>query len=492
MYLALARKYRPQNFSEVIGEDPILKTLTHAITQNRIHHAYLFCGARGVGKTSLARIFAKSLNCEQGPTPEPCQKCEACIAITQGRSLDVLEIDAASNTGVDNIRELREQVKYIPASRYKIYIIDEVHMLSTSAFNALLKTLEEPPAHVIFILATTEPHEIPITILSRCQRYDLRKHSLKLLVQHLQNILKQEKVKATDEAIYLIAECAQGSARDAMSLLDQMMGAGSELIEEKQVRELLGLGERLLLQDLFRHLILGNLQESLNLLNQVDAQGLDLKILAEDLLHYFRHVILKKSTGSLPQEVSPSEKDFLTSVGETIDLSLLLAQYQVLWQGLREMAVSDFQKTALEITFVKMGQAAQLIDLTELVADLKSRKIKKTMVADSTASLPKPEPAKAKAPQATQQLSQTLQQAGDWYELVRWAKKVKPPVGNCLSDAVPISYSDKRIEIGFPEQSASGRMIIERKPVVEELFETHFGKKIEFVVSTLDEQKKKP
>src|SRR5258708_1418013 len=251
-YLVLARKYRPQRFAELVGQEHIARTLTNAIEQNRVHHAFLFTGARGVGKTSAARILAKALCCAQGPTAQPCGKCDFCVEIAGGRSVDVMEIDGASNTGVDDVRTLREGVRYMPTKgKRKIYIIDEVHMLSTSAFNALLKTLEEPPPHVVFIFATTEVHKIPTTILSRCQRYDFKLIPTARLTEHLQSILATESINADAEAVRLIARQAGGSVRDGLSLLDQVIAyVGDGAIGREVVAEVLGIADRRLLVEL--------------------------------------------------------------------------------------------------------------------------------------------------------------------------------------------------------------------------------------------------
>ncbi|HLD45148.1 MAG TPA: DNA polymerase III subunit gamma/tau, partial [bacterium] len=342
MHLALARKYRPQNFLEVLGQGPVVKTLQNAIENNRLHHAYLFSGVRGVGKTSMARILAKSINCEKGPTITPCQVCGPCVAITQGNSLDVMEIDGASHNSVENVRDLREQVKYLPTSgKYKIVIIDEVHMLTGPAFNALLKTLEEPPQHIIFIFATTEPHKLPVTILSRCQKYDFRKLNTTTLQAHLKNIAMNENVEISDEALRLVTQCAQGSVRDGVSLLDQVLSYQTADITADSVSEILGLGDRVLTQKMFTTIIKEELSSGLELLQQVDERGVDLKLFAEDLLLCFRHLILLESTGKVPPELSQAESEHLHSLAGQLDLSLLLAQYQILFKGIQELAHSE-------------------------------------------------------------------------------------------------------------------------------------------------------
>ncbi len=438
MHLALARKYRPQTFAEVIGQDAVLKTLGSAITTGRLHHAYLFCGARGVGKTSMARIFAKSINCEKGPSITPCQTCSVCRDITEGRSLDVLEIDAASNTGVDNIRDLREQVRYLPTSgKYKTYIIDEVHMLSNAAFNALLKTLEEPPAHVLFIFATTDPQELPITVLSRCQKYDFRKMSLPVLTDHLEKILTSENVEAEASAVSLIAKCAQGSVRDALSLLDQMIGYASGKLTEVDVRTALGLGDRLLIQDAFKRLLSDELKSALECLTELDARGLDLKLFSDDLLSCYRALILCQTAKALPADLSPSEAEFFQSLVGQIDDSLLLAQYQILYQGTIELAHAEFPRTSLEITFVKMAKARDAISLTELVASLMDKAAapnQKSPVISSPVQRPQPvTQTPSLAPTQPPKPVATLSSDKNWYGFVRWIQSKKPPLAALLA-----------------------------------------------------------
>ena len=291
-YLVLARKYRPQRFTELVGQEHVARTLTNAIAQNRVHHAFLFTGARGVGKTSAARILAKALSCVNGPTAEPCGVCESCVEIAAGNSVDVVEIDGASNTGVDDVRTLREGVRYLPAKgRLKIYIIDEVHMLSTSAFNALLKTLEEPPAHVVFIFATTEAHKIPTTILSRTQRYDFKLIPTAQLVAHLEGILKAEAIPFQPDGLRLLARQAAGSVRDGLSLLDQVIAyVGEATISRDVVSEVLGVADRSLLVDLARHVLDRDVASTLRLLAAAVERGLDLGQLARAFLSLLRDI----------------------------------------------------------------------------------------------------------------------------------------------------------------------------------------------------------
>ena len=284
-YVVLARKWRPASFDEVIGQEGVVRTLENAISMDRVAHAYLFCGARGVGKTSVARILAKALNCEEGPTPKPDNSCTSCTEIARGVSPDVFEIDGASNTGVDDVRSLRENSQYLPArSRFKIYIIDEVHMLSTSAFNALLKTLEEPPRHVKFIFATTEPHKIPLTVLSRCQRFDFKRIPSDVILEQMKKILAKEKAEIELEGIQAIAREAAGSMRDALSLTDQVLAFGGEQITAEQVYEALGLAQSGLFSEVIQQVVDNRPDQLMQLVEKLFDEGHDLKRFLEGLL----------------------------------------------------------------------------------------------------------------------------------------------------------------------------------------------------------------
>lgn len=293
MSLSLYRKYRPLTFSDVIGQGHIVQTLSNAIKHGRIGHAYLFTGPRGTGKTTLARIFARAVNCEKPDGADPCLKCEICKNITEGRSLDIFEIDAASNTGVDNIRELRENVKFPPSiAKYKVYIIDEVHMLSTGAFNALLKTLEEPPAHVIFILATTEIHKVPETIISRCQRYDFTRLSIEHIVEKLLLVAKGEGVSIEKDALEMIAIASEGGMRDAESLLSQIMSLEDKKITAKEVEEILGTTQRQSLEKMAGFLLANDSASAIALVNELSQDGYDLDVFNKSFLNYLRQLML--------------------------------------------------------------------------------------------------------------------------------------------------------------------------------------------------------
>lgn len=297
-YRVLSRKWRPQNFEDVVGQDAVVQTLVNAIRQKRIAHAFIFSGPRGIGKTSIARIFSRALNCERGPTETPCNECANCREITDGIAIDVHEIDGASNRGIDEIRELRENVKFSPvSSRYKIYIIDEVHMLTREAFNALLKTLEEPPSHVIFIFATTETHKVPSTILSRCQCFDFHRISLKGIADNLRKICDAENIAVSEAGLTWIAEAADGSARDAQSILDQVISYAGAEIKDDDVQNLLGLSDRRFLHRFSAAVLEKNAAECLQAVDEAYYAGVDLKFFYQMLLSHFRNLLLVKILG---------------------------------------------------------------------------------------------------------------------------------------------------------------------------------------------------
>ncbi|MCF7908557.1 MAG: DNA polymerase III subunit gamma/tau [Candidatus Omnitrophica bacterium] len=321
-YLAFALKYRPQNFEQVIGQEHIVVSLRNAILKDRVSHAYIFSGPRGIGKTSLARIFAKSLNCAEGPTAKPCGKCPSCLAITKGKSLDIIEIDGASNRGIDEIRTLRENVKLSPAgSRYKIYIIDEVHMLTQEAFNALLKTLEEPPPHVKFIFATTHPHKILPTILSRCQKFQFNLIALENIVAKLRIIAKSEKIKIEDSLLYTIGRAAAGSIRDAESLFDQLAPVVLEKGSLKDVFSFLGIIDEESLNKALKALLDKDIESCLEFIDRLAKDGKDLGIFLNAFIEHLRNLLLAKVSSRTFQDlsdVSPQSKDFIIELAKTI------------------------------------------------------------------------------------------------------------------------------------------------------------------------------
>ena len=373
-YLVLARKYRPTALADMVGQEHIIRTLQNAIAQGRVHHAFLFTGARGVGKTSTARILARALNCEQGPTATPCGTCSVCQEILTGRSADVLEIDGASNTGVDSVRELRDNVRYLPShGRTKLYIIDEVHMLSQAAFNALLKTLEEPPPHVKFIFATTEPHKIPVTILSRCQRFDFRRVSVPALTGHIRNILQQEKITLGAAAIAAVVREAQGSVRDALSLLDQVLSYGGADLQDAQVLEALGVVDRQTVFALCAAILARNAQQVLAQVAAVDKRGHDLAQLATLLCEHLRDAAVIKHLDTPNAEImerSEGEVQALQAQAQQRSHSDLQRLFRASLAVAEDVGRSTMPRVSLEMGLLRLLELAPATDLATLVQRL--------------------------------------------------------------------------------------------------------------------------
>ena len=359
MHKALYRVYRPKNFSDVIGQEHIVRTLKNQIENNNVGHAYLFCGTRGTGKTSTAKIFSRAVNCTNLHNDEPCNECENCREILEDKTMDVVEIDAASNNSVDDIRELRENVKYSPAkAKYKVYIIDEVHMLSQGAFNALLKTLEEPPSYVIFILATTEPHKIPATILSRCQRFDFKRVTVKDISSRMRYICKKEGIEADEKALNLIARNSQGALRDALSILDQCISFEGNKISYNDVIELLGSVNIEQLFDLAESVIKEDTRKSLQILNDFIIWGKDVRNLVNDLIDHFRNLMVCKISNDLDEIISLPEEtiDLLKQQAETIDTNNLIRILNILSETQDGMKISSNPRVLMEVTMMKIAQ----------------------------------------------------------------------------------------------------------------------------------------
>ena len=379
-YVALARKYRPQTFEDLLGQDALVQTLTNAIQNNRLHHAYILTGIRGVGKTTTARLIARAINCtgpdgKGGPTIHPCGECENCKAIAADRHIDVIELDAASKTGVDDMREILDGVRYKPTmARYKVYIIDEVHMLSKSAFNALLKTLEEPPAHVMFIFATTEIRKVPVTILSRCQRFDLQRISIETLVKLFHKVLAAENIEAEDEALHMVARAADGSARDGLSMLDQAIVLGNGKIENATVKNMLGLADRQQTFAMYEKLLEGNVAEVLQILHQLYSDGATPMLIIQDLVD-ITHLLAKVKI--IPDYINAS------SVGENdremckklnaAPISILSKIWQMLIKGISELQYANVQIDALEMILMRIAYSANMPTPADLLKELKKK-----------------------------------------------------------------------------------------------------------------------
>jgi len=469
-YQVIARKYRPQRFADVVGQEHVTRTLTNAIEQKRIAHAYLFCGPRGTGKTTIARIFAKCLNCEGGPKINFSDKDPRCIEITEGRSLDVLEIDGASNNGVEQVRELRETCKYAPAnSQFKIYIIDEVHMLSTAAFNALLKTLEEPPAHVKFMFATTDPEKVLPTILSRCQRFDLRRIPAALIVKQLNHIAKQEKVKVDETALYAIARGADGGMRDAESTLDQLISFCGEKIEEADVLSVFGLAAQSQILELSRAVLSGEIQTALELLNELAQNGKDLGRLLADLLGHFRNLLIfQVSRGDLNLlEVSEAEVATLKEQSALAGTESFTRILEVLTDAELRLRDATSKKILLEVTLLKAIEARTAVNLDSVLKQLNQMRggqsaagvppASQTTGSHSVPPATRPAPktrtvhqAAAAEPGASAEPTPvSADLAGLWAKLVEVVGRVSPFTRSYLVDANPVSFENNILTIGF-------------------------------------------
>lgn len=379
-YVALARKYRPQTFEDLLGQDALVQTLTNAIQNNHLHHAYILTGIRGVGKTTTARLIARAINCtgpdgKGGPTIHPCGECENCKAIAADRHIDVIELDAASKTGVDDMREILDGVRYKPTmARYKVYIIDEVHMLSKSAFNALLKTLEEPPAHVMFIFATTEIRKVPVTILSRCQRFDLQRISIETLVKLFHKVLTAENIEAEDEALHAVARAADGSARDGLSMLDQAIVLGNGKIDAETVKNMLGLADRQQTFSMYEKLLEGNVAEVLQILHQLYTNGATPMLIIQDLVD-ITHLLAKVKI--LPDylndsAISETDREMCKKLNAA-PIAILSKIWQMLIKGISELQYANVQIDALEMILMRIAYSANMPTPADLLKELKKK-----------------------------------------------------------------------------------------------------------------------
>ncbi|MFZ7823662.1 DNA polymerase III subunit gamma/tau [Priestia sp. 40] len=359
-YQALYRVYRPQSFNDVVGQQHIIKTLQNALVQEKFSHAYLFSGPRGTGKTTAAKILAKAVNCEKAPIAEPCNECATCQGITDGSISDVIEIDAASNNGVDEIRDIRDKVKYAPSAvRYKVYIIDEVHMLSIGAFNALLKTLEEPPAHVIFILATTEPHKIPLTIISRCQRFDFKRISPEDIVYRMKEVLGSEELEVSEDALYEIAKASEGGMRDALSLLDQAISYSTEKVSLEDVLSITGAVSQAFIVKIVQAIFNENIVEALDSVESLIKNGKDPARFVEDLIFYYRDVLLYQASEEnayLLEKAAVNEE--FKELSSKMDSAFIYKVIAELNQTQQEMKWSNHPRVLLEVALVKLAQSS--------------------------------------------------------------------------------------------------------------------------------------
>ncbi len=467
-YLVFARKFRPQTFDEVIGQEPIVTTLKNAISKNRIAQSFLFTGSRGVGKTSTARIFAKALNCEKGPTINPCNKCTICQEITQGISLDILEIDGASNRGVDEIRNLRDNVKFKPTrAKFKIYIIDEVHMLTGEAFNALLKTLEEPPEHVKFIFATTEVHKLPLTILSRCQRFNFRRIPTEDLVAKLKEIAKKEKIKVDEKALFLIAKSSEGSLRDGESLLDQLASFSEGEIKEADVTFSLGLTDEGLFFAILEAIQRKDSKSVLSAVQKISEEGKDLTQFVKGLLELFRNLLVLKIGEQTEDLVEATEEAMksLQKLKNSFSKEELLFALTLIQPLMRDIRWSETPRFLIETCLLKIAHRADLRSIDEMLSELKSsgesfkkkEQIKLTpSKISATETFSRTETAVINKPAAPVKSTQTDGSFSFddvcrvWPELVDKVKSAKMSCGTYLAEALPVEVVDGFAVFGFP------------------------------------------
>ena len=524
-YLVLARKWRPQLFEEVVGQQHITKTLQNAISQKRVAHAFLFTGARGVGKTSTARILAKALNCEKGPQISPCDQCTNCQEITHGTSMDVIEIDGASNRGIDEIRELRENVRYTPAkSRHKIYIIDEVHMLTKEAFNALLKTLEEPPPHIIFIFATTEPHKIPATILSRCQRYDFKRIPFREVTGNLKRIVEEEKIQISQRGLLSIARESEGSLRDAQSLLDQVIAYAGKTIRDEDIAEVLGLIDHKILSDTIEALARRDVERCLEVIEHVYHFGYDLQHFCRELLQYLRNLILIK-VSQHPEglmELPEEELELFKKQAGEFQFDQLNYLFSLLLKGEQEIAQSIFPRTMLEMTLIRMATLRPVLPIDEMLKKLEalesrdlprgggekksssasgrgihSEETERAKEQEETPSRKQERISEAKVFEEKEPLKKVEELGGippriweeTWKGLVDFTKARNPILGSFLALGNLVYLSDEKIEIGFERDSFHYERMLEKenRSQLESICQEYLQKKTKVIVSPLSE-----
>ncbi len=486
----IARKWRPLNFDQLLGQEHISQTLKNAITNKRLSHAFLFTGPRGTGKTSASRILAKTLRCENNSKlskAEPCNACDQCLKITAGQSLDVLEIDGASNNGVDAIREIRETIKYMPSSgTYKLYIIDEVHMLSNSAFNALLKTLEEPPPHVIFILATTEVQKIPDTVLSRCQRFDFRRISISVISQHLENICKQENITPDKQSLFLIAKHGEGSMRDSQSLLDQVITfSGKTLSLEKSI-QILGLTPRELLNLSLEVFVTAEVEKSKSLIENLSQSSVDPKVFLGELIEEIRHLLLIKTCPSNVENLIPlsvNDQEHLSGVAKKLSHKQIYFLFKEALNAYEDCSKMPDPFMILEFFLLKLPYQIHNLEnfsttvgaaQTKSFAALNTAGPKASAVKNSTQTLDKNKNATmASAP--TNSFSEQPDFAYYWTSLVKKIASINPPLSSKLSHTFLQTVENKIIKIGVPKS---------HEFLLEEFSDKNFTKKLKNYIKT--------
>jgi DNA polymerase III subunit gamma/tau len=509
-YLVLARKYRPQVLTELVGQAHITDLLRKSVDAKRLAHAFLFCGPRGIGKTSCARILAKSLNCQEGPTVVPCGKCFACQEIANGNSFDVIEIDGASNRGIDEIRTLRENVKFAPAyGRYKIYIVDEVHMLTSEAFNALLKTLEEPPEYVKFIFATTEANKVPATILSRCQRFDFKRISVESIMDNLKGICLKEELKIDEDALFAIAKASQGSMRDALGILDQLSALGGEGIDAKDVYSMLGTVETELLFSLTDALIAQDCGAALKVFNDIIERGKDIKQLGKDLTEHFRHLMIVKIGGPALSDLvdyPAAIKQRLHKQTEKISVGDILKAIDLFIEAQETARIMETLRMPLELAFAKLSykpstaapSMAGRPSPAKSAVTQSGKPVTSTPISPPTAPSMEPGPksaAKGPSPESEQASiatasSITLEEIQtQWNAVTHDVSRQKMSVATYLQDGIPYAYKDGQLVIGFTKDHLFQKECLsanETLVLIEKVLSERFGTIILVKVKIID------
>ncbi|MCB4792083.1 MAG: DNA polymerase III subunit gamma/tau [Elusimicrobia bacterium] len=488
-YVVFARKYRPQTFDDIVGQEHISRTLKNAISENRVAHAYLFSGPRGVGKTTTARILAKALNCKEGPTDKPCNKCSNCTEIVAGNNVDVQEIDGASNRGIDEIRALRDNVKFAPASsKYKIYIIDEAHQITDAAFNALLKTLEEPPPHVVFILATTEAQKIPVTILSRCQRYRFKLISSKEIIAHIEKLMKTEKFEIEQEALRVITESAGGSLRDALSLLDQVVSFTSGKVTFKDMENLLGFLPKKIVCSAVTCIAQRDSANILSLIKDISEQGYSLVQFARDLREHFRHLLLYKLNKDV-LEVTKEEEELLKSQKELFSSDWLIRTGNILSKLLDEMRWNAQPRLILELYLLRVAQPyASVSELVEKLENLeknlpmtdepeKIQQIKEKMKIKVEIKEEEETKDKAKEEAQASPIIYDKDQMSLWKNVVSEAKLASPHLGSVLSEVLIKGVTGAKINLAV-RSNFQQESIKRNQELVEKIIKDIFGSEL--------------
>jgi DNA polymerase-3 subunit gamma/tau len=471
-YTVLSRRWRPQSFDEVVGQKHVTETLKKAVESGRVAHAYLFSGPRGVGKTTVARVLAKAMNCAEGPTAIPCGKCASCVDIRSGRSMDVIEIDAASNRGIDDVRDLREKVRYTSMSgKHKIYIVDEVHMLTDAAFNALLKTLEEPPAGVIFVLATTEPHKVPATIHSRCQRFDFRRISDREMAERISGIADTEGIRIAPEAISLLCSNAEGSMRDAESMLDQLLSSSEGEITLARTSEILGLPERGVFRKLITACANGDTKLSLEILGDCLDRGLDVKEIFIGLGDYLRDLIFAKVGSSVDDIMDGEELRELSSSFEEADLIRLL---KILNDSQLSARGSSKPRLHLELALVRMSKLDKTVELDNLIREISRAGSSGGQLKSSR----KPESKARSVEEETGKLDFSSFK-DSWPMVMENLRSEKPPLAAWLGDAWPEAFDNGRLIVGFSQEQALHKDFVDsadNRAAITSAIETVTGK----------------